>query len=105
MWQEQQEGRKGADSKLCEAKEKVLREYVVTESTGDQDWLLVSDIPQVEWLGMTARYGKRVVEVEENSGIVSFLPMNVEISQVGTGFGVEENLSEAPVLWPPHAKS
>ena len=90
LWQEQQEGRKGADSKLCEAKEKVLREYVVTESTGDQDWLLVSDIPQVEWLGMTARYGKRVVEVEENSGIVSFLPMNVEISQVGTGFGVEE---------------
>ena len=65
----------------------------------------MSDIPQVEWLGMTARYGKRVVEVEENSGIVSFLPMNVEISQVGTGFGVEENLSEAPVLWPPHAKS
>ena len=30
--QEQQEGRKGADSKLCEAKEKVLREYGVTES-------------------------------------------------------------------------
>ena len=50
----------------------------------------MSDIPQVEWLGMTARYGKRVVEVEENSGIVSFLPMNVEISQGGTGFGVEE---------------
>ena len=58
--------------------------------TGDQYWLLVTDIPQVEWLGMTTRCGKRVVEVEENSGIVSFLPMNVEISQVGAGFGVEE---------------
>ena len=58
--------------------------------TGDQYWLLVSDIPQVEWLGMTTRCGKRVVEVEENSGIVSFLPMDVEISQVGAGFRVEE---------------
>ena len=50
----------------------------------------MSDIPQVEWLGMTTRCGKRVVEVEENLGIVSFLPMDVEISQVGAGFRVEE---------------
>ena len=31
-----------------------------------------------------------MVEIEENSGIVSFLPINAEISQVGAGFRVEE---------------
>lgn len=54
--------------------------------------MLVSHIPQVEWLGVATRCRERVVKAEENSGIVicGFPPVNVEISQIGAGLGVEE---------------